>query len=112
MAFKVAKDCSGGKQILPNGDRIGLNQQTTFRVKAGEDFSFSVHYLGANGYCHMPATFHPQAGRAYVAQFTANDLLCFLSVWVGTPTGTVKEPSFKLRKWRTPMWEDGSFCGD
>lgn len=110
QAFKVAEDCSGGKLKLTDGSKLAAGQSVDIKVKADEGFSFYAHYTSGNKYCLMPGTFTPKEGERYVARFMATQDKCYLGVLVVTPSGEKREPSFRLRDWRAPFFESGSFC--
>lgn len=110
MGFNVADNCSGGKLHFNGKVGLAASEHATIRVKANEPFSFAFHFSAGNKYCNMPATFTPAQGREYIATFAADSVKCYVSVVSATDASRKREPTFKLRQWRTPMWEDGAFC--
>lgn len=110
LSFAVAEDCSGGKLYFHDGAPLLPRKNLGIKVKADQAFSFSFGYHMGNKYCLMPSTFTPRRGANYVARFAADMEKCYVSVVAVTDTGEIKEPSYRLRKWRTPISESGSFC--
>lgn len=110
MGFNVADGCSGGKLHFNGKRHLSMGEETTVRVKANQPFSFAFLFNVGNKYCNMPATFIPQEGKNYVAKFAADSLKCYVGVALVDGANEKRDPTFKLRQWRTPMWEDGAFC--
>jgi hypothetical protein len=119
-AFKNARDCSGGKQVIaPLGIAPGGAQSIT--VPASTDFSFFVttpdSYVGTGAgiaavSCFVPVTFTPRPGAIYRASFLLNETKSACQVHIYIVKDEMEEPdsTARLRTWRTPFSESGSFC--
>lgn len=110
LGFKVAENCSGGKLFFHKERQLFPGEQLAIAVAPNQLFSFSFMYHTASRYCFMPATFTPKQGGRYIARFTARRDKCYSSFAAIINDDEEKDPSFRPRKWRTPVWESGSFC--
>jgi hypothetical protein len=114
QGFKVAADCSGGKLNFNEGRGLLQGERLTIRVKADEAFSFAYIYnrlgVGEIKYALQAATFIPGAGRAYEAPIVVSGDRYAVAVNRIDGPARPAEPSFTLRNWHTPLFENGPFC--
>jgi hypothetical protein len=114
-----AKDCSGGRPriITPSDDSDKL-----IKVPAGQEFTFTMALdLGVSGMgmntmvfkgCVPTATFVPEAGASYIAEVTANESGCNISLTkaVNGNQSDQQPVEFQRRTYRQGFSESSSFC--
>jgi hypothetical protein len=114
QGFKVAGDCSGGKFNFNKTADLGTGERLTIKVRAGEPFSFFFLYNRISSpkidYARQPVTFVPRSGNRYQSEIVVRGNRYDVTVEQLAGETHVPEPSARLRTWRTPMTESGSFC--
>jgi hypothetical protein len=86
--------------LIPDASLISAGEEADIGVRAGHDFTFEARRVGPD-VCSAIATFRPQAGKRYLAQFGGTGAVCWLNVVrvdSVVPPKVVPEPSLRARR--------------
>jgi hypothetical protein len=89
---------------------VAPNEEADIGVAAGRDFTFAARRIGAEE-CTAIATFRPESGKRYLAQFGSSGSACWLNVVrvdSVVPPRVVPEPTLRAR--RTSPGVRGAAC--
>jgi hypothetical protein len=97
--FEDAATCRKPLQI-PDASLIAAGEEADIGVRAGHDFTFEARRVGPDA-CSAIATFKPEAGKRYLAQFGSSGPVCWLNVVrvdSVVPPKVAPEPSLRARR--------------
>ena len=97
--FGDAARCSKPLQI-PGASLLAAGEEADIGVPAGHDFTFEAR-RGGPDVCVAIATFRPEAGKRYLAQFGTSGPVCWVNVVQVdsvVPPKVAPEPSLRARR--------------
>lgn len=86
--------------LIPDASLISAGEEADIGVRAGHDFTVEARRPGPDA-CIAIATFRPEAGKRYLAQFGSTGPVCWLNVVrvdSVVPPKVVPEPSLRARR--------------
>jgi hypothetical protein len=97
--FEDSARC-GKPRAISDAAVIAPNEEADIGVAAGRDFTFAARRIGAEE-CTAIATFRPDSGKRYLAQFGSSGSACWLNVVrvdSVVPPKVVPEPTLRARR--------------
>ena len=86
--------------VIADAVALGAGEEADIGVVAGRDFTFEAKRQGPES-CNAIATFKPEAGKQYLAQFGSSGAVCWMNlvrVDSVVPPKVVPEPSLRARR--------------
>jgi hypothetical protein len=105
-ALRVFDDAANCREplLIPDASLLSTGEEADIGVRAGHDFTFEARRVGPD-VCTAIATFRPEAGKRYLAQFGSSGPVCWLNVVrvdSVVPPRLVAEPTLRARRAAPP----------
>lgn len=115
VGFNNAEDCSGGQFVI-HPEFVQHPRNLSTKLSPNKVFSFYVIYHRFHAvtqeYVRQPITFFVEPNKTYDLVFDDSQITKQYGISLTSKEGGKSVPveSAKFRRWKTPMFEGGSFC--